>query len=203
MFAVYIFCSVVGIPLLLLFALGGGDVEGEVGFDAELEADFGADFGGELDVSGADAGFGDASALRRIPISSYTSFVAFFGGVGVVSTLLGVGSIATLVLAIVLGFFAAGVNTALFSFLRNTESDSSITDKQLEGRIAVVSVPIEVGKRGRVTLDTGGERMQLTAGSVDAMGDVGFARGDEVVIVQVVGGVAEVMSVDPELRSNG
>lgn len=205
MFAVYIFCSVVGIPLLLLFALGGGDVEGEIGFDADLDVDFDVDLDvdvGEIDVSGADSGFGDASWRRRIPVSSYTSFMAFFGGVGVVGTTLGIAAITTLILAVVLGIFAAGVNTALFSFLRNTESDSSITDKQLEGRIAVVSVPIEAGKRGRVTLDTGGERMQLTAGSINSMPDVGFERGDEVVIVRVDGGIAEVMSVDPELRSD-
>ena len=197
MFGVYIFCAVIGIPLLLLFASGGGDVEGEIGFDADFDADLGAD----IDFDGADGGVGDVSALRRIPVSSYTSFLAFFGGVGVVSSLVGVGATATLILAIVLGIFAAGVNTAAFSLLRKGESDSSLSDKQLEGRIAVVSVPIEAGKRGRVTLDTGGERLQLTAGSIESMPDTGFGRGDEVVIVSVDGGIARVMAVDPELRS--
>ncbi len=199
MFGVYIFCAVVGIPLLLLFASGGGDMEGEIGFDA----DFDADIGGDVDFSGADGGVGDISAFRRIPVSSYTSFLAFFGGVGVVSSLVGVGATATLVAAILLGIFAAAVNTAAFSFLRQGESDSSLTDSQLEGRIAVVSVPIEAGKRGRVTLDTGGERLQLTAGSIESMPDTDFARGEEVVIVNVKGGIASVMAVDPELRSDG
>ena len=116
-----------------------------------------------------------------------------------VSSWLSVGAIATLILAVVLGIFAAGVNTALFSVLRNSETDSSMTDKQLEGRIAVVSVPIAGGKRGRVTLDTGGERLQLTAGSLESMPDVGFERGQEVVIVKVDGGIAQVMAVDPDL----
>lgn len=201
MFGVYIFCAVVGIPLLALFALGGGDVEGEIGagLDVDFDADIGADVGADLDVSGADAGVGDVSAFKRIPISSYVSFMAFFGGVGVVSSLVGVAAITTFVLAVVLGVFAAGVNTALFSFLRNTQSDSSIGDRQLEGRIATVSVPIEEGKRGRVTLDTGGERLQLTAGSLESMPDTGFARGDEVLIVKVDGGIAQVVAVDPDL----
>ena len=59
MIGVYIFCAIVGIPLQLLFAFGGGDVEGEVGFDADLDA--GVDIsggGGDIDVSGADAGVG-------------------------------------------------------------------------------------------------------------------------------------------------
>ena len=112
---------------------------------------------------------------------------------------MGVAAITTLILAIVLGVFAAGVNTALFSFLRKGDSDSSISDRQLEGRLATVSVPIEAGKRGRVTLDTGGERLQLTAGALETMPDMDFARGDEVVIVKVDGGVAQVVAVDPDL----
>ncbi len=197
MFGVYLFCAVVGIPLLALLAFGGGDVEGELGIGGDV--DFDADIGGDVDVSGASGGFGDISWRRRIPASSYVSFVAFFGGVGVVSSTLGVAAVTTLILAVVLGIFAAGVNTALFSVLRNSETDSSMTDKQLEGRIAVVSVPIEGGKRGRVTLDTGGERLQLTAGAADNMPDLSFERGDEVLIVNVEGGVARVVAVDPDL----
>ena len=151
-------------------------------------------------MSGVDGGIGDVSAFRKIPISSYTSFLAFFGGVGVVSSLVGVGAVAGFILAVVLGLFSAGVNTALFSFLRKGESDSSISDSQLEGRLAIVSVPIEGGKRGRVTLDTGGERLQLTAGSLDSMPDLDFARGDEVLIVKVDGGIAQVVAVDPEIQ---
>ncbi len=196
LFGVYIFCAVVGIPLLALFALGGGDVEGEIGIGGDVDFDAGAD----LDVSGVDGGIGDVSAFRKIPISSYTSFLAFFGGVGVVSSLVGVGAVAGFILAVVLGLFSAGVNTALFSFLRKGESDSSISDSQLEGRLAIVSVPIEGGKRGRVTLDTGGERLQLTAGSLDSMPDLDFARGDEVLIVKVDGGIAQVVAVDPEIQ---
>ena len=195
MFGVYILFAVVGIPLQLLFALGGGDVEGELGIG---DVDF--DAGADLDVSGADGGVGDVSAFRKIPISSYTAFAAFFGGVGVVSSLLGVAAITTFILAVVLGVFAAGVNTAAFSFLRKGNSDSMLTDGQLEGRLAVVSVPIEGGKRGRVTLDTGGERLQLTAGSLNDTPDLNFERGDEVLIVKVDGGIAQVVAVDPDLQ---
>lgn len=195
MFGVYILFAVVGIPLQLLFAFGGGDVEGELGIG---DVDF--DAGADLDVSGADAGVGDVSAFRKIPISSYTAFMAFFGGVGIASSLVGVAAITTFILAVVLGVFAAGVNTALFSFLRKGDSDSSLTDSQMEGRLAIVSVPIQAGKRGRVTLDTGGERLQLTAGSMNDMPDLNFERGDEVLIVKVDGGVAQVVAVDPDLK---
>ena len=196
MFGVFLFSAIVGIPLLLLFALGGGDVEGEIGIGGDVDFDAGAD----IDVSGADGGFGDISAFRKIPVSSYASFLAFFGGVGLVSTWVGVGSVATIILAVVLGIFAAGVNTAAFSILRKGDSDSSISDSQLEGRLAIVSVPIEPGKRGRVTLDTGGERLQLTAGTTDDFPNLNFERGDEVLIVRVDGGIAHVVAVDPDLQ---
>lgn len=201
MFGVFVFCAVVGIPLLLLFAFGGGDVEGEIGgFDVDADVG-GLDVGSDVDFSGADAGIGDASVFRRIPISSYVSAMAFFGGVGVVSSLVGVGQTATLILAIVLGIVAAVVNTLFFGFLRNTQSDSQLTDSQIEGRIATVSIPIQDGKRGRVWIDTGGERVQLTAGSVDDLPDTSFDRGEKVLIVEVDGGVAKVMAVDPELEA--
>ena len=194
---VYIFCAIVGIPLTALFALGGGDADVDAGgFDVDVDVDAGADF--DLDV--ADAGVGDFTGLiRRIPVSSYTMFLAFFGGVGAVSTWVGVGVIATLIAAIAVGVFAAGFNAALFGVLRNTAVDSSLTDRELEGRVATVSIPIEGDKRGRVFIDTGSERLQITAGSIEGVTDA-FVRGDKVVIVSMDAGVASVMAIDPELE---
>lgn len=193
---VYIFCAIIGIPLTALFALGGGDAEVDAGFDADLDAGgFDVDAGGDVDVGGV----GDFTGLlRRIPVSSYTMFLAFFGGVGAVSAWVGVGVIAGLIAAIALGVFAAGFNAALFGVLRNTAVDSSLADRELEGRVATVSIPIEGGKRGRVWIDTGSERLQITAGTVG--GDAGaFVRGDKVIIVEMNAGIASVMGVDPEL----
>lgn len=206
MLPVYIFCAVLGIPLVLLFALGGSDVDGGV------ELDGGLDFGGDVDL-GADvgdielggdgvSGVGDATALfRRIPVSSYAMFLAFFGGTGTVTTWLGGGFASTLIISVVLGLLAAFINTSLFSYLRNTESDSQLTDRQIEGRVATVSVPIEAGKRGRVWFDTGNERIQLTAGSVTDLDDQNFERGEQVVIVEMTNGIAQVMPIDPELSN--
>ncbi|MGI9607902.1 MAG: hypothetical protein ACR2P0_17370 [Acidimicrobiales bacterium] len=192
MMALYLFCAALGIPLIALFAFSSGDGDAELGDGGfDMDAD-GGDF--DLDVSGADGGVGDLTALfRRIPISSYASFLAFFGGVGVVSTWVGVGVIATFILALVLGLASASINTAAFAFLRSTDASSHFTDRQLEGRLATVSVPIEEGRRGRVWLDTGDERVQLTAGAIDRELDVNFERGEEVVIVEVENGIAKVM----------
>lgn len=196
---VYIFCAIIGIPLTALFALGGGEADVDAGgFDIDADLDVGSD----ADFSGGDLeGVGDFTGLiRRIPVSSYTMFLAFFGGVGAVSTWVGVGVIATLIAAVALGVFAAGFNAALFGVLRNTAADSSLSDRELEGRVATVSIPIEGGKRGRIWIDTGSERLQISAASVDGI-EADFARGDEVVIVEMQAGIASVIAIDPELKS--
>lgn len=201
MLALYLFCAALGIPLLAVFAFGSSDGEaefGDAGFD--VDADIGGDVGTDLDFSGADGGLGDFTGLlRRVPISSYAFFLSFFGGAGMLGTWLDVGFIQTIILAVMLGVIAASVNTAAFSFLRNTDSSSQLTDRQLEGRVATVSVPIDAGKRGRVWLDTGNERVQLTAGSIETALDQSFERGEQVVIVEMANGVAKVMAIDPEL----
>ena len=202
MLAIYLFCAGLGIPLVALFAFSGSDGDAELGgvdVDGGFDVDVDVDAGGfDGDVGGH--GVGDFTGLlRRIPVSSYAMLLAFFGGVGTVSTWVGVGAATTFVMAAVLGLLAAFINTSLFSFLRATSADSSLTDRQIEGRVATVSVPIEAGKRGRVWIDTGAERLQITAGAV--AGDSGsFARGDKVVIVEMHEGIAGVMAMDPELE---
>lgn len=206
MLALYIFCACLGIPLLALFAFGGGDGDAEIGdagFELDADVGVGMDIGGDADVGGfggVDGGVGDiTAAFRRIPVSSYAFFLSFFGGAGVVGNVLDMGFVPSLILAVSLGVIAAAINSAAFGFLRATDSSSQLTDRQIEGRVATVSVPIDAGKRGRVVFDTGDERVQLTAGSLEDQIDQTFELGEKVVIVEVAGGVAKVMAVDPDL----
>lgn len=208
MVALYLFCAALGVPLLALFAFGSGDTDSDVdgGFDGDAGFDVDGDIGGDVDLDvdlGSPSGsFGDMTALfRRIPVSSYAFFLAFFGVMGLVGTALDLGVIMALIFALVFGVIAGGINAAAFSFLRRTVSTSHLTDRQLSGRLATVSVPIEAGKRGRVWLDTGDERLQLSAGAIDGQLDEIFVRGDQVVIVEVENSVARVMRADPELGS--
>lgn len=202
--AIYLFCAGLGIPLVALFALGGGDGDAELGgLDVDVDAggvDFDADFdadGGGFEAPDA-SGVGDFTGLiRRIPVSSYAMFLAFFGGSGAAGTWLGVGTAGSLVLAVVLGLLAATFNAALFGWLRANSADSSLSDTQLVGRVATVSVPIEAGRRGRVWLDTGHERVQISASALDG---AGFGRGDNVIIVEMADGIASVIEAGPELE---
>lgn len=207
MLALYLFCAGLGIPLLALFVFGGndgGELELESGFeldaDAGMDLDVGGDVGSDMDLGGMDAGFGDITAfVRRIPVSSYAFFLAFFGGVGTVGTWLDFGFVTTLVMAVCLGLLGAFVNTAAFAFLRNTGSTSHVQDRDLQGKLATVSVPIEDGRRGRIWLEAGDERLQLTAALVEGS-DV-ITLGEQVLIVGVDNGVAQVIRADRELES--
>lgn len=208
MLALYIFCAALGVPLLALFAFGGSEADADAGLELDaggfdVDADVGgfdADVDAGTDFGGADAhGVGDITALfRRIPVSSYAFVLSFFGVMGLVGTGLGFGTIATLLFALILGSIAGGVNTAAFSFLRSTDASSHFTDRELSGRIATVSVPIEDGKRGRVWIDTGDERVQLTANALNDE-DGNFSRGDQVVIIDVQNSIAKVARA-PELE---
>ena len=196
--AIYLFCAGLGIPLVALFALGGGDSEIDAG-GMEIDAGGGFDADIEIDSGGGFDAVGDFTGIfKNIPVSSYAMFLAFFGGVGAVSTWVGVGTITSLILAVVLGITAGAFNAALFGLLRSSSSDSSLSDRQLEGRVATVSVPIEPGKRGRVWLDTGVERVQITAGSADS-DQAQFGLGEKVIIIEMQSGIANVVAIDPDL----
>ncbi len=200
MLAIYLFCAGLGIPLVALFAFSGSEGDAELGGGVDVDAGFDMD----VDAGGFDGdvghGVGDFTGLvRRIPVSSYAMFLAFFGGAGAVGTWAGVGFAQTLLLAVSLGLIGAFVNAAAFGFLRANAADSSMSDREIEGRVATVSIPIEAGKRGRVWLDTGEERLQLTAGAVESIEDLAFERGEKVVIVEMQNGVAQVMGIDPDL----
>lgn len=201
MLALYLFCAGLGIPLLALFVFGGndgGELELESGVDFDADAGMDVEVGSDLDFGGADAGFGDITAfVRRIPVSSYAFFLAFFGGVGSVGTWLDFGFATTLVMAILIGLFGAFVNTAAFAYLRGTSSTSHIENRDLEGKLATVSIPIEDGRRGRVWLETGDERVQLTAASINEAEAI--TLGEKVLIVGLDNGVAQVMRADKEL----
>ncbi len=209
MVAVYIFCAAVGVPVLALFALGGGDSDVDGGLDVG-DADFDLGDVGDIGDSGFDlevdsdvgGALGDITGfVRRVPVSSYAFLLGFFGAAGLIGTALSFGTLATFLFAAVIAVLAAAINTVAFAVVRGTNTTSQLTDRELTGRLATVSVPIEAGKRGRVWLDTGDERVQLTAGPVAAENDQLFERGDRVLIVEIEQGVARVMRADPELGS--
>ncbi|MXW97014.1 MAG: hypothetical protein F4Z89_00180 [Acidimicrobiaceae bacterium] len=175
----YAFMLFAGAPVLLWFVFSGGD--------ADMDA------GAEVD------GLGDVFSV--IPLSSIAFVATFFGATGLVSEWLGTGAVFTLLLAVVVGVLAGVINSAAFAYLRRSEASSDVSDREIEGSIARVSLPMSNERRGRIVLTVAGARTQMTAAPIDPL-DAGKAieAGARVIIVRIEGGVALVTRLDPELE---
>ncbi len=168
---VYIFALAAGAPLLLWFAFGG---------DAGADAD------------------SDGGIFSLVPLSTLAFVVTFFGGTGLVSGWLGAGAAPTLIVALVVGVLAGVLNSAAFSWIRRTEASSEVSDREIEGTIARVSLPVSAPSRGRIVLEVAGARTQMTAQPVDSLDR--FEKGARVIVVRIEAGVALVTRLDPELE---
>ena len=175
----YAFMLAAGAPVLLWFVFTGGDSD--------------MDAGAEVD------GLGEVFAI--IPLSSLAFIATFFGATGLVSEWLGTGAVFTLLLAVVVGVLAGGLNSAAFAYLRRSEASSEVSDREIEGSIARVSLPMSNERRGRIVLTVAGARTQMTAAPIDHLdGDTTIEAGARVIIVRIEGGVALVTRLDPELE---
>ncbi|MEM9467712.1 MAG: hypothetical protein AAGA90_20215 [Actinomycetota bacterium] len=170
----YLFCAVVGVPLLVWFVFAGdGDADG---------------FG---DADGGDG------ILGFLPLSTLASLLAFFGLGGLLFDLTGVAGILAFVLAVVVGVVAGTINTGALRWIRNNSTSSEVMDHELQGTIANVSLPISTEHRGKIILTKAGAREQMTAAPVDG---ATIDSGERVVIVRVEGGVALVTPLGPDLE---
>ena len=175
----YTFLLASGAPLLLWFVFTGGE--------ADMDA------GGEID------GLGDVFSV--IPISSIAMTATFFGATGLASQALGVNTAITLLVALVIGVVAGALNSAAFAYLRRSEASSEVSDREIEGSIARVSLPVSSEHRGRIVITVAGARTQMTAAPVDhVFAEKPIEAGARVIIVRIEGGVALVTRLDPELE---
>lgn len=172
---VYVFCLAVGAPLLLWFAFAG---------DADA------------DGPGADAD-ADGGPLSVIPLSSVAFVLTFFGLSGVIGGITDTAAILVFLFAVVVGVGAGAMNTAAFSWLRRHSNSSDVPDRDLEGSIANVALPITADRRGKIIVTKAGAREQMTASPVDGSE---IDPGERVVIVRVDRGVALVAPLGPELE---
>lgn len=175
----YAFMLAAGAPVLLWFVFSGGDADMEAGAEAD----------------------GLSDVFSVIPLSSLAFVATFFGATGLVSEWLGTGGVFTLLLAAVVGVLAGVLNSAAFAWLRRSEASSDVSDREIEGSIARVSLPMSNDRRGRIVLTVAGARTQMTAAPIDPLdGGQAIEAGARVIIVRIEGGVALVTRLDPELE---
>lgn len=214
MTALYAFCAAAGVPLLAFFAFAGDADADAGGFDGGLDAG-GLDAGG-LDAGGLDGGFdadadigaGEGSVATTlasvISIASLAFFLAFFGSVGLIAGWTGASAVTTFVLALALGLAGAGIYSVAFGWLRRNSNSSELSTRDITGRVGRIAVPIRADSRGRITVQFGDERIQLSAVMADLADQndpvpAPLDVGDPVLVLDVENGVARVSPVDPEL----
>lgn len=179
MLGVYLFAAILGAGLLAfsLLAGGDGDHEGVVFADAE------------------HPGFGEL-LLGFLRPRNFIFGLAGFGLTGTVLTVLRAGPVLTPLCAAGFGVGFFLTSHFLFTLLRRSETAvEALSDTQLMGERARVTVPLEPGKAGRVACLLGGREVYLTARL--APGAAGLVpAGREVVVVRVADGTAEVLPPD-------
>ena len=177
MTGLYLFSAAVGVPLVLWFVLSGGDEGGE------------------------DAGSGDgvgAVMFRLLPLSTLAFVAATFGVCGLVLGMVGTGAGTTFVASAAAAAAVGVLSSAVFRYLRGSESTSGVSDDQLAGAIGRVVLPITGDGRGRVAVSIGGQQVYLSARSLPGAPSE-LEAGAPVLVVEVRGGVAGVTRLDPEL----
>ena len=174
MTGLYLFAAAAGVPLVLWFLLGGGE-----------------------DGGGADTGVAGVM-FRRLPLSTIAFAIAAFGVCGLVLTLAGTDGRPTFLAAAVAGTGAGAVNSALFSYLRRSESTTEVSDKELTGKIGRVVLPPVGGQRGRITVTAGGQHIHLSARALPGA-PAELEVGAPVLVVEVRDGIATVPGLDSEL----
>jgi membrane protein implicated in regulation of membrane protease activity len=185
----YLFAMIIGVGLLLFTILGGGDSDAS---DAAFEAD------ADLDMehaTGMAAGIGEI-VLGLFRPRNLTFLLAAFGTTGALLTWAGTNAASAFLLAASMGIAAWFVSHAVFTWLRRTDSAiDALDDRDLEGTIGRVTLPIGPGSRGRVMVEVAGRQAHLTARLASDV-DRALPIGTEILIHRTEGGVAEVMPTD-------
>jgi hypothetical protein len=147
MLSFYVFCAIVGLGLLALGALGGGEAD-------ELDVpDLEKDFGGS-----ADTHWKKLFSMRALAY-----FAAGFGSTGVLLTLVGAGAALTLLLSLGMGGSAAAFVLALFGWLRSTEGGFAQDANAYIGAPGRVKVPIRPPVPGSVDIEHQGRVLTMRA----------------------------------------
>ena len=193
MTGLYVFMALVGGVLAAFMVFGGGDADADLDFDADLDLDVDVD---GVDLDAADVGSGAGSVLASLlNFRTLVFAAAFFGFTGLLLPLTGARSVTTFIAALGVGGAAGYTNDRLLKYLKRSSSDSRMTDLQIAGSRARVSIPVGDGKRGKVMVDIEGRSVGMVAEAYRDLRD-SFAANEDVVVVEVKDGVARIAPMD-------
>lgn len=192
MLGVYLFATILGLGLLVASLIGSSDADSD--FDLDTDADLDLDV--EVDAETGILGDVGDIVLGLFKPRNLTFLLAAFGTTGLLLTWSGRDGASTFVLASAMGGGAWLLTHAVFMWLHRTDSSIDVlSDRDLEGSIATVTLPIGLGARGRITVIAAGKQTYLTA-RLDPGIDRVLPVGTEVLIRRTENGVAEVIPTD-------
>ena len=188
MLTAYIFCLVLGGGLLAL-SFFGDFLEGDVDAAIDLDADVG---------SGLDAGdFARLFSLRAIVYALFG-----FGAAGAVLYAIWGGARPGLTAALAggMGLASGALISAVFGYLKRSESGAVQGEASLIGLRGEVRMSISEGGIGQVRIESGARQFRIRARADDLDGtDMTLEAGRPVVVVDVKEGVAVVAPVEMKL----
>ena len=187
MVSLYVFAALIGWPFVFFFLFFGGDVDADFDFDPDVDVDPSVDTSG----GGPFAAIASFLSFRAIVF-----FLAFFGLTGLVLSWLDANTVLTALLAVGMGAFAVWLNRTLINYLKANSSDSQILDREIEGSVASVVMPIGAEQKGKVAVEVGGQRLYFVASPYRPGSGEDYQEGDEVVVVEIERGAALVAPLD-------
>jgi len=190
--SVYLISLIVGGFFVLLSMLGGGehDAEHDIEFDSDKDFGLGSNLDTDLGDS-ADIGFVDLLSIRALFL-----FAAFFGLTGVSLTAFSGSEPLTALLSTGTGLLVGlGGNYAIKKFAYEHIS-SQVTGADMTGRTAIALLPFSGAENGKIILEAGGKRIQVTARLFEGESGGMIQKDDQVVIVNMDGRIAEVLKPD-------
>lgn len=205
MLTLYLACLIFGGVFIIVSLFFGSDADADVDTGGDLHFDSGGDAhfdagGGGHDVhidssAGADVHHGEglAETIKFLSLRNIVFFIAFFGLTGTVLTWLGAWPIFSFPVAVGMGFFSAALMHKALRYLVKTEVSGGVNLEDLSGLSAKVLIDLSKNQRGKISLKTGGQFMQLLALVADVSGRQAFKAGEEVIILEVKNGLAYVV----------
>ncbi|MDA0682865.1 MAG: hypothetical protein O2797_06790 [Bacteroidetes bacterium] len=204
--SVYLISLIVGGFFVLLSIFGSGENGSDS--DHDFDADHDMDLGGDVDVdhdvdfsSDADHDFGDVASggpdfVDLFSIRALFLFAAFFGLTGVVLGATGTAEPFVALLSTSTGLLVGLGGNWIIKRFAYAQVSSLVTPEFLKGRTARVVLPIEAERNGKIILETGGRKLQLTARLFEPEQMEALKTGEEVVVLRMDGRIAEVIRPD-------
>jgi hypothetical protein len=145
----------------------------------------------------------DTDAWHVLSLRSGMYLLLAFGATGLLLSASGVGALLAFIAAAFAGAAAAAISSAVFRYLRRSDSGDMPADASLVGLAGRVVLPIQRDGTGKVVVSRAGRDLELLARAFEAEPGVPVETWTDVVIVEVTAGTALVTPYSDATSSTG